>query len=416
MPIRRRSNPRSSPTTASRGGAAETPAGRASPDLRGRSGRRGGGGAGGRGGRGFFLFLLGTLVGGLTTWVGCPDALRHAWNGGQASAWLGGANPAGPATETSGSGPAAQHRPNGRSAAGARHPAGSSGRSGSVARGAGAGGEGEEEGPELAATAPASELASPAPAGNPVPAVSAEPGAAGGAHPREPSATQVALVIDDLGRSLDDLENLRRLGVPLTYAVLPFESQTPEVVATLSRRHEEILCHLPMEPRNGGNPGPGALRIGMSRDQLRAATDAALAAVPGAAGANNHMGSGLSADAPSMATILGVLGEKRLFFLDSRTSAQSVAYRLATSLGVPAAERQVFLDDDPSPDAVAAQFHHLLDLARTRGEAIAIGHPHPATLATLALEVPRAQSLGYRFVRVSALLDRPTPPPLASGR
>jgi uncharacterized protein len=222
-------------------------------------------------------------------------------------------------------------------------------------------------------------------------------------------------VIDDLGRSLDDLESLRRLGVPLTYAVLPFESQTAEVVAALRRRHEEILCHLPMEPRNGGNPGPGALRIGMSRDQLRTATQAALAAVPGAVGVNNHMGSGLSADAPSMATILGVLGAKGLFFLDSRTSSQSVAYRLATSLGVAAAERQVFLDDDLSPDAVASQFRRLLDLARTRGEAIAIGHPHPATLATLALEVPRAQALGYHFVPVSALLDRPTPPPPASG-
>jgi polysaccharide deacetylase 2 family uncharacterized protein YibQ len=263
-----------------------------------------------------------------------------------------------------------------------------------------AAGGGEEEGASLAAAVPAGDAAAPRPA-------------APGAPERDPAATRIALVIDDLGRSLDDLENLRRLGVPLTYAVLPFESQTPEVVANLRRRHEEILCHLPMEPRNGGDPGPGALRIGMSRDQLRQATLAALAAVPGAAGANNHMGSGLSANAPAMSTILEVLAAQGLFFLDSRTSAQSVAYRLATSLGVPAAERQVFLDDDLNPDAVATQFQRLLDLARTRGEAIAIGHPHPSTLAVLATAVPRAQALGYRFVRVSALLDRPPAPPLA---
>jgi polysaccharide deacetylase 2 family uncharacterized protein YibQ len=118
-----------------------------------------------------------------------------------------------------------------------------------------------------------------------------------------------------------------------------------------------------------------------------------------------------------MSTILGVLAERGLFFLDSRTSAQSVGFRIATSLGVPAAERQVFLDDDPRPAAVAAEFQHLLELARTRGGAIAIGHPHSATLATLAAEVPRAQALGYRFVQVSALLARPpAPPPPPTGR
>jgi uncharacterized protein len=229
---------------------------------------------------------------------------------------------------------------------------------------------------------------------------------------------RVALVIDDLGRSLEELDDLHRLGVPITYAVLPFESQTPEVVAALRRRHDEILCHLPMEPRSGGNPGPGALREGMSPEQLRQSTLAAIAAVPGAVGVNNHMGSALSADPGSMATILGVLAERGLYFLDSRTSAQSVGFRVATSLGVPAAERQVFLDDDPRPAAVAAEFQHLLELARTRGGAIAIGHPHSATLATLAAEVPRAQALGYRFVQVSALLDHPpaAPPPPPAGR
>jgi polysaccharide deacetylase 2 family uncharacterized protein YibQ len=360
--------------------------------------------------RGLGLFVLGVLVGGLATWGGCPDVARRS---ATVSAWLGDAPSAGSATAIPGSDPAARHRPASAKSAGAsRRAAASFDRSGHAAPGGG-----EEESPDLAAGAQLGQPGSPASAGDSVPAVSPEPEpGATGALPREPGATRIALVIDDLGRSLDDLESLRRLDVPLTYAVLPFESQTPEVVATLRRRHEEILCHLPMEPRNGGNPGPGALRIGMSRDQLRNATQAALAAVPGAAGVNNHMGSGLSADAPSMATILGVIGAQGLFFLDSRTSAQSVAYRLATSLGVPAAERQVFLDDDPTPDAVAAQFHRLLDLARTRGEAIAIGHPHSATLATLALEVPRAQSLGYHFVRVSALLDRPTPPPPANGR
>lgn len=222
---------------------------------------------------------------------------------------------------------------------------------------------------------------------------------------------RIALVIDDLGRSVDDLEALADLGVPISYAVLPFEEQTPQVVTELRQRGAEILLHLPMEPAAAEkDPGPGALRLGMTPEQLRQSTLAALQAVPGAAGVNNHMGSGLSADEPSMTTILGVLSSRGLFFLDSRTSAQSVGYRVASRLGLPAAERQVFLDPDPSPEAIRAQFHRLLGLARTRGAAVAIGHPLPETLAVLAEEVPKARDLGYEFVPVSYLLDRPDAP------
>jgi hypothetical protein len=228
--------------------------------------------------------------------------------------------------------------------------------------------------------------------------VSAPAGAGGG---------RIALVIDDLGRSVADLETIGHLGVPVTYAVLPYEEETPQVVEELHRRNAEVLLHLPMEPANGEDPGPGALHLGMTPEQLRQLTLAALRAVPGAVGVNNHMGSGLSADERSMKTILMVLAGRGLFFLDSRTSAQSVGYQTAIRAGVPAAERQVFLDSDTQTEAIREQFHRLLGLARTRGAAVAIGHPHPETLAVLAEEVPKAKALGYEFVPVSYLLDRP---------
>jgi polysaccharide deacetylase 2 family uncharacterized protein YibQ len=266
---------------------------------------------------------------------------------------------------------------------------------------------------------PTREAAGPSPArsrglrarGRAAPAAAPGPRAAADGRAPDPApqvdGIRVALVIDDLGRSVDEVETLERLGVPLTYSVLPFEEETPAVVAQLRRHGDEILCHLPMEPVHGENPGPGALRHGMAAGELRAATAAALAAVPGAVGANNHMGSLLSADERSMHEVLGVLADRNLFFLDSRTSPESVGYRVATALGVPSAERQVFLDGDLRPQMIREQFARTLAIARERGAAIAIGHPHPATLAALAEEVPRAKAMGYRFVPVSALLDRP---------
>jgi uncharacterized protein len=250
----------------------------------------------------------------------------------------------------------------------------------------------------------------PALAGEPaVPASHTVPSASADGSPAPGNVShlgRVALVIDDLGRSTDDLVPLEKLGVPLTYAVLPFEENTPAVVSELHSRHEEVLLHLPMEPKHGEDPGPGALRVGMTDGELRMLTLSALQAVPGAVGVNNHMGSSLSADARSMGTILRVLSSRGLFFLDSRTSSDSIGYRTAIALGVPAAERQIFLDSNPGPEAVHEQFLRLLDLARARGAAVAIGHPHPDTLAALTEEVPRAKALGYDFVPVSFLLDR----------
>lgn len=224
--------------------------------------------------------------------------------------------------------------------------------------------------------------------------------------PTKAPTARIALVIDDLGRSVADVDRLEALGVPISYAVLPFEHSTAKVVARL--RGKEILVHLPMSPVNGRDPGPGALVEGMSGAELAAATREALEQVPGALGVNNHMGSGITADEGAMGAILAVVGERGLFFLDSRTTAASVGYREAIARGIPSTERQVFLDPDLSPDAIRAQFTRLLEIAQKRGSAVAIGHPHTSTLEVLEREVPAAVAAGYEFVPVSFLLDRPS--------
>lgn len=220
------------------------------------------------------------------------------------------------------------------------------------------------------------------------------------AHPR------IALIIDDLGRSVRDLDTLAQLDIPLTYSVLPFESRTPQVVRELKRRGAEFMCHLPMEAHGGENPGPGALLLSMDDEELRQATQEALAAVDGAVGVNNHMGSGISAERRAITTVLETLDEKGLFYIDSRTDLDSLGYSVARRLGMPRAERQVFLDNDNDPKEIREQFARLLKVAAERGDAVAIGHPRPETLKVLAAEVGPAREKGFDFVTVSELLER----------
>ena len=259
--------------------------------------------------------------------------------------------------------------------------------------------------PSSPAEASAPQPGSPEAASTPSEVVPSLPAAAASTE-LSTTTPRIAIVIDDLGRSLDDLTTLQRLGVPITYAVLPFESQTAEVVAELRRRGEEILCHLPMEAKGGNNPGPGALLSSMDRAELEVATRRALDAVPGAVGVNNHMGSSIASDPQAIETVMSVVAESRLYFLDSRTSVDTLGYATARRLGLPAGERQVFLDTEITPEAVEAQFDRLLKLAQQRGQAIAIGHPHAVTLDVLARRVPEARAEGVQFVLASALLDR----------
>ena len=98
------------------------------------------------------------------------------------------------------------------------------------------------------------------------------------------------------------------------------------------------------------------------------------------------------------------LHARGLFFIDSRTTASTVAYDAAERADVPAASRKVFLDDTQERAAILAQLDLAAKDAMRDGSAIAIGHPHPATIAALSEAVPKLQARGIRLVVVSELV------------
>lgn len=258
---------------------------------------------------------------------------------------------------------------------------------------------------------PAGEDTGRAPVAASSPTVGTEP-----EHPASPpesspdpvagDGARVAIVIDDLGWDATLVDRLQALAVPLSYAVLPGASETEATLQALRGADAEVLCHLPMAGPGGAAVGARELARDLGAAELTARTELALAAVPGAVGASNHMGSELSSDPEAMRLVLQVVAGRGLFYFDSRTSASSVGYRIARELGMAAAERQVFLDDVPEPEAVRRQFATLLAEARRRGAAIAVGHPRAETIRVLEHEIPRAVAAGYLFVPVSYLLDR----------
>ncbi len=220
---------------------------------------------------------------------------------------------------------------------------------------------------------------------------------------------RAALVIDDLGQNPAHLRRLAALGLPLTVSVLPQLPLSEATALTAADHGMEVLLHLPMEPLDfpEKHPGPGALLSNMTEDQIRRQVKAALASVPRAAGVNNHMGSRLTADSPSMEALMGALRSEGLFFFDSRTSPRSLGFETAYRFGLPTAQRDIFIDAHDDKDFIRSQVRSLLDLALHEGAAIGIGHPYDNTLEVLEEMREELLGSGIEWVPLSGLLIRP---------
>jgi len=227
---------------------------------------------------------------------------------------------------------------------------------------------------------------------------------------------QVSIIIDDLGLRLE--QDLRVLALPgaITNAVLPKATHTHRIAALADRLDKEVIIHLPMESLNYGQLDAGGLTAGMSQQAFKQVVESAIAAVPEAVGINNHMGSLLTADSERMRWLMEVIDRQTdLYFVDSRTSVKSVAFRHARDRGIPTLSRDIFLDNDLDEAKIERQFDAMIAVAKRHGKAIAIGHPNRQTIAVLERRLPTLAKLGVELVSVSELLQPraqrvPSPP------
>src|SRR5579862_6870612 len=215
---------------------------------------------------------------------------------------------------------------------------------------------------------------------------------------------KLAIILDDMGYDRAAADAAFALQFPITLSVIPHLPLSAEVAEEAYRRGDQVLLHLPMEAEAGEKAEPIELRVGMKADQVERDLDGMLETVPHAAGVNNHQGSRATADATLMAELMPALRRRGLFFIDSRTTAATVAHDIAEKAGVPSASRKVFLDDMPKRDAILAQLDLAARDAARDGFAIAIGHPHPETIAALAEAAPRLEARGVQFVFVSQVV------------
>ena len=210
-----------------------------------------------------------------------------------------------------------------------------------------------------------------------------------------------------MGSSLKEVNALLAMKLPLTFSVIPSLAHAREVAEAAHGAGAEVMIHMPMEPE--GYPRQPMEKIGllvaMADPEIVQRVNGYFRAVPFAVGANNHMGSRFTQSAEKMEVVLKVLQEKGMFFVDSKTSPASVGYQRARALGLKCAARQVFLDNVQDEALIGKQLDQVAAIARKRGSAIAICHPHPATIRALQAMMPQLAKDGITFVHASALTN-----------
>lgn len=218
-------------------------------------------------------------------------------------------------------------------------------------------------------------------------------------------SAKLAVIIDDLGNHYKSGLRTVMLKAPLNLAFLP---QTPHAQSLSKASHKQghlNMLHQPMASLSGAALGPGGLSSETKKQDYKAILERNLASIYQVKGVNNHMGSLLTQDKPAMAAFMPLVKEQKLFFIDSLTTANSLARSMAQQHKIPNHRRHVFLDHFKNTPFIDKQFKQAVRIAKKRGFAILIGHPYKPTLEYLEQALPSLYLQDVELVRLDTYLQ-----------
>ncbi|MFQ6081873.1 MAG: divergent polysaccharide deacetylase family protein [Candidatus Aminicenantia bacterium] len=227
--------------------------------------------------------------------------------------------------------------------------------------------------------------------------------------------SKVTLIIDDIGHSLEIVDQIISLNVPLTISIIPFLSYSQQAARIAHLNDIEIMLHLPLEPMNPYNfsSEKELITTQMTPEEIENTLSECIRNIPYLQGVNNHMGSKVTKEPEIMKIILTSLKRKNFFFIDSRTTDQTIGYLLAKQLGVLTAARDIFLDkaenqnqfSEGDTEYTKEKFIQLLELAQKEGKAVGIAHPYPQTIQAIKESLPLIKKYNVELVYASKIVN-----------
>lgn len=212
---------------------------------------------------------------------------------------------------------------------------------------------------------------------------------------------RIAIIIDDIGYQDPELiKKFCALKQRITLSIFPDETRAVWAAKLAVSEGHGVMVHLPMEPIDfpDRDPGPSAIFSDYSEEKIRILTKKALVSIPFARGINNHMGSQVTKNRKAIRSVLKEIQKAELYFIDSVTSPESIAYDMAQDMGIRSGRNTLFLDLKKEPEAVEGALYFLAKEARREGTVIGIGHPKLVTLEALQRVLPKLEKEGIVFI------------------
>jgi len=192
---------------------------------------------------------------------------------------------------------------------------------------------------------------------------------------------KLAILIDDV-TTKRQIESIKNIGYIVNMAFLPPTSGHKNS-AKITDNLDLYMIHLPLQASSSKYEEENTLYINHSIEKIDERIKNLKALYPKAVFINNHTGSKFTSNQVAMDKLFQVLKKYNYTFIDSRTTAKSVATKSSKKYGVKMFSRNIFLDNKKDKNYIQKQLKKAIKAAKKNGMAIAIGHPYGITFKTL---------------------------------
>jgi len=193
---------------------------------------------------------------------------------------------------------------------------------------------------------------------------------------------KLAIVIDDVSKS-SQLTAIKATGIKLTPSIFP-PSELSMTSHRLAQGLKHYMIHLPMESGNKQfNTQYKTLLTSFSNRQIQSRVHELRQLFPSAHYINNHTGSVYTNSYEAMSKLYRALRKEGFVFVDSRTIGSSKVREIAHKFGDVYVSRDIFIDNIHKVSYIHGQLAKAVKIAKKKGYAIAIGHPHRVTMQAL---------------------------------
>ena len=222
----------------------------------------------------------------------------------------------------------------------------------------------------------------------------------------------IAFVLDDWGYNKKNIKRVLEIERPITIAILPNLRYSKYIADKFRKNNDmyDIILHLPLESKSGRAEEDNTIKESMTEEKILSILDDDIKTIPDIVGVSNHQGSKATEDKRVMKVVLNELKNRKLFFLDSVTSPESVCSDIARRIRLKYIQRDIFLDITDQTDLehfedyIKKQIRELMDAAIENGKAVGVGHNKKATLKVIKELIPEIEEKGIKIVPLKELV------------